>query len=192
MTCERCGYPSPNQPIDDFSCWPCIQDSVKDKKPVVTAIIVDPVGVISMDTTPEDEIQELTKRYTAFVGHPLDVYTPAMFYESEIRIGTELVLFDYGGMAFGNSLLDDNSRRLVAWAVDHPNALVVVTSTFSFSNGVQLELKERGMVAAAPADPVSGPPQDFEGGPRVAWNIACETGLEGAKCIPDWWKAGLK
>lgn len=106
--------------------------------PVKTAIFVDPFGSIS--ETPEEQIKKLKKEYKQHLGVPLSVHTPRA--ASEIEVSTQLVLFDFGGMSLGNSLMDDHSRAIVQWAIDNPNSLVVIVSTFTYDNGVRHAIED--------------------------------------------------
>src|ERR1700684_552992 len=77
-----------------------------------TAIIVDPMGHGFGEVGPEEEIEEHKKDFAELL-YPaaLDAYTPYGMSESQIKQGTDLIIFDYGGMMPGNSLMADNSRR---------------------------------------------------------------------------------
>lgn len=105
---------------------------------IKTAIWVDPAG--SMGETSEQQIKRAKDYYEDELGVKLNVHTPQNI--SEIEEGTDLVLFDYGGMMYGNSLAEDNSRRLVRWAEDHPSALVIVVSTFTFDRAFRYAIEE--------------------------------------------------
>lgn len=107
-----------------------------------TAIIVDLFGT-SM-STPEEEVQNLVETYEKNFGISLKVHQPV--WPSEIEPSTKLVLFDYGGMMPGNSLMQDQSRELITWADNNPNSLVVVVSAFTYNNAIEEELNENGLV----------------------------------------------
>lgn len=51
-------------------------------------------------------------------------------------------MYDFGGLAPGNSLMESNARSLVSWACDHPSALVLVVSAHTFNVFVRYELEE--------------------------------------------------
>lgn len=106
-----------------------------------TAIIVDPVGC--MDYTPEDEIAAYTKRYERLLGRKLKVTTPAYV---DPDMDAELVIYDFGGLMPGSDLMNSNARTLVQWAADHPNALVVIMSEFTYRNYVKYEAEELGLM----------------------------------------------
>ena len=136
-------------------------------KRILTAVIVDE----SLNKTPrEEEIVQHTITFETLLERSLEVYIPSIFYESEIRQGTELILFDYGGMSVGNDLLESQSRRLVQYAADHPSCLIVVVSTFCWHKAVRSEMEE-----------FCGK----EGLPNlVVW--------EGGDCVPKWFKESIK
>lgn len=43
----------------------------------------------------------------------------------------DVLVFDWGGMEFGNNLLDSLSRELVHYATEHPNKEIVISSAFT-------------------------------------------------------------
>lgn len=43
----------------------------------------------------------------------------------------DLFLFDYGGVGFGNSLLQSNCKRVVEHAREHPNRIYIMVSQFT-------------------------------------------------------------
>ena len=119
---------------------------------------------------PDEEATRYIAELKEVVGE-IDLQTP---YEEEhtrlygihdLRDNTELVLFDYGGMWPGNSLMEDQSRNLIRWAQDHPNALVLVTSAFTYRNGIESEMEELGLTKL----------------PNI---LDASMGIE----IPAWWK----
>jgi hypothetical protein len=105
---------------------------------IKTAIWVDPFG--SMGETPEEQVKREQEHLESELGVRLNVHTPSHL--GQIEEGTDLVLFDYGGMMAGNSLCEDNSRGLIRWAEDHPSALVVIISTFTYDNAFRYEIAE--------------------------------------------------
>lgn len=142
---------------------------------VKTAIIVDWMG--SGSHTPEEEIAQHTNRFSALLGRPLSVHTPRS--PHGIEVGTELVIYDFGGMLPGcGDLIDSNTRELVKWAQDNSSGLVVVVSGFAWSRYIKQELEDNNLLDIP--------------------NITCDDFFEkeesGHKSwpIPEWWKAGLK
>ena len=109
---------------------------------IKTAIIVDPMG--SSFSTPEEEIESHTRYYSEFIGKPLDVYCPLVFREDVITPDTQLILFDYGGMMPGNSLLEDQSRQIVPYAVDHPSVLIVLVSQMAWDLSMKYDMEDFG------------------------------------------------
>jgi hypothetical protein len=111
-----------------------------------TAIIVDQMGHGFGEVGPEEEIEEHKKDFAELL-YPavLDSYTPYGMSEAEVKQGTDLIIFDYGGMMPGNSLMEDNSRRLIEFAQNHSSTLCVVVSTFTWRNAIQYEMEELGL-----------------------------------------------
>lgn len=111
-----------------------------------TAVIVDPMGHGFGEVGPEEEIEEHKKDFAELL-YPasIDAYTPAHMYDAEIKQGTDLIIFDYGGMMPGNSLMEDNSRRLIEYAQDHSSTLCVVVSTFTWRNAIKEEMRDLGL-----------------------------------------------
>ncbi len=116
------------------------------KKPTTlkTAILVDPMG--SSMGTPEEEIEKHIETYGKALM-PVKLKTYAINHPLEIKLGTKLVIFDFGGMIGGNDLLQDNSRAVIEWALDNPQALVIVASSFTYQHGIGPEIRELGMEA---------------------------------------------
>lgn len=114
------------------------------KRPTIkTAICVDPMGSGFGDHTPEMEIQEHAKHFSeVFKPAKLDWYRIDYISHDAIKPGTQLVLFDFGGMLPGNSLMEDNSRRLITWARDNPNSLCIVVSDFTWRTAVKFEMDD--------------------------------------------------
>src|SRR5208282_193131 len=105
---------------------------------IKTAIWVDPMG--SMSETPEGQVQRCTEVYAEELGVKLDVHMQS--HVGGIEVGTDLVLFDYGGMMLGNNLAEDNSRDLLQWAEDHPSSLVVIISDFTYDRAFRYAIEE--------------------------------------------------
>ena len=123
----------------------------KAKKPaahtILTAIVVDFMGHGFGEVTREDEIEEHKERFSEFVTPAkLKPYTPMSTYPGELKPGTDLVIYDFGGLMPGSeSLMTNNARHLLQWAADNPNSLVVIVSTFSYENCVKYEAEELGL-----------------------------------------------
>lgn len=137
---------------------------------IKTAILVDIMGHGYGEVTPEMEVEEHAKRYAQYVAPDvLDVYAPSHMgeeMEHGIKFGTELLLYDYGGMGFGSSLMESNAREAVKWAENHPNALLIVVSGFTYRNFIRYEMEEQGLLELP--------------------NIICDD--SSALCpIPEWW-----
>lgn len=113
---------------------------------IKTAFWADLMGACGM--TPEEEMKQQKEWAEEELGVKLDIHMPMNI--SQIEEGTELVFFDYGGMMLGNSLMEDNSRHLVRWAEDHPSALVVIVSTFTYDRAVRYEIAEHLGIDSVP------------------------------------------
>ena len=143
-------------------------------RPIKTAIIVDYMGVGGK--TPEEEIQQHTERFSELLGRPLAVHTPRG--PHGIEVGTELVIYDFGGLLPGcGGLIDSHTREIVRWAQDHSSGLVVVVSGFTWSHYIRQELEEHNLLDIL--------------------NITCDDFFEKEENagkdwpIPEWWMAGL-
>ena len=154
-------------------------------KTVKTAIWVDPMG--SMFESPEEQIAFQTKTFEEELGVKLDVHTPQNF--GQIEVGTDLVLFDFGGMMMGNSLAEDNSRRLVRWAEDNPNSLVVVISDFTFDRAFRYEIANHLFDGDEINVPASWQKPDGERHKTPVHNITVEHW--GENFIPDWFRKAI-
>jgi hypothetical protein len=117
------------------------------KKPHVikTAAVVDFMGHGFGAVTPEEEIEQHKERFEEFAAPAkLKVHTPAGVHG--IEVGTDLVIYDFGGLMPGNDLMESNARALVQWAVDNPNALVVIVSETTYRNYFKYEAEEMGLM----------------------------------------------
>jgi len=113
---------------------------------IKTAIIVDYMGHGFGEVTREDEIAQHIERFTEWAEPiKLKVHTPKTTYPGEIEIGTDLVIYDFGGLMPGTSLMETNARHLVQWAADNPNALVVIVSEMTYRNYFKYEAEEMGL-----------------------------------------------
>lgn len=108
-----------------------------------TAIIVDFIGTARFE--PEEEIEQHKKLFgEAVAPDTLVVTTPIA--ATEIEAGTELVIFDFGGLMPGcEGLASAQSRAILKWAEEHPSGLVVVVSAFTFTGYVEPELEDSGL-----------------------------------------------
>jgi len=114
---------------------------------IKTAIVLDPVGHGFGEVCGEDEVREVLLKYRVLV-HPaqIDHYAPGSTCPGRITDGTELVLFDFGGVTYGQQdLALDQSAGLLRWAEDHPSSLVVILSTFTFEHYYAIAAQERGL-----------------------------------------------
>jgi len=131
---------------------------------IKTAIIIDFMGTARY--TPEEEIAQHVERFNELLSPDrIEVHTPD--HPSLIEPGTELVIYDFGGLLPGcDDMIRSHVRSLIDWAENHPSALVLVVSYFTFSGSVQPEMEGLGLILP---------------------NIVCDdiTGEEGP--IPEWW-----
>jgi len=115
------------------------------KHTIKTAIIVDFMGHGFGEFGPKDEIAAHKERFGEFAAPAkLKVHTPAGVHG--IEIGTDLVLYDFGGLMPGSSLMESNARALVQWASDNPNALIVIVSEMTYRNYFKYEAEEMGLM----------------------------------------------
>lgn len=120
--------------------------SADQRKTLLTAIIVDMMGHGFGEHGPEDEIEEHKKDFSELLFPArIDSYSPYGMSEEEIKPGTDLIVFDYGGMLPGNSLMEDNSRRLIQYAQDHSSCLCMVVSTFTWRQAIHYEMQDLGL-----------------------------------------------
>lgn len=110
------------------------------KKELEVAIIVDLMG--SGMASAAEEIVEHKKRYSLILSdYDLKFSTPKCVLQD---LSADLVLYDFGGMMPGTSLMEDNSRAIIKWAADHPSALVVVVSSYTFGAYIRPEMLALG------------------------------------------------
>jgi hypothetical protein len=136
------------------------------KHNIKTAIIVDPNGTYTGPTA-EEEIKEHIKTFSKVVK-PAILKPYTCHSAGSIADGTDLVVYDFGGMMPGTSLMEDNARYLIRWAENHSDALIVVVSTFTYRNYVAVEMEDNGLTLP---------------------NIVLDDGKqELILVLPDWWK----
>jgi len=125
---------------------PPMPDKTMPKRTVLTAIWYDPFG--SMSQTTEEQIAADIDYYEKDYG-PLDgkikLNTYTVRGAHEIKPGTELVLFDYGGCGLGNNLMAENSRAVLQYALDNPSVLIIVISHFTYYSSLKLDMEDRGL-----------------------------------------------
>ena len=119
------------------------------KKPkshiIKTAAVVDFMGHGFGEVTPEEEIEVHKERFGEFAAPAkLKVHAPAGVHG--IETGTDLVIYDFGGLMPGSGLMESNARALVRWAEDNPNSLVVIVSEMTYRNYFKYEAEEMGLM----------------------------------------------
>lgn len=111
------------------------------KKELSVAIIVDFMG--SSMQSPQEEIAEYTKTFSEILSKfTLKISTPKCVMPN---LSADLVIYDFGGMMPGTSLMEDNSRQIIRWASDHPSSLVLVVSSYTFGAYVKPEIEALGL-----------------------------------------------
>jgi hypothetical protein len=108
------------------------------------AILVDPMGHAFGDVTAEDEVETHKRTFTELLA-PAEIRFQHVWCPGSIDPGTDLVVYDFGGMLPGNDLMESNAHAIVQWAHDNPNAVVMVASGFTYRNSVQYEIEQLGM-----------------------------------------------
>lgn len=115
--------------------------SQKKRRKLSVAIIVDLMGT-SMASS-EEEIAEHKRRFSLILSDfELEFVTPRCVMPDMVA---DLVIYDFGGMMPGTSLMEDNSRAVIKWAGDHPSSLVVVVSSYTFCAYIRPELLALGL-----------------------------------------------
>ena len=109
------------------------------------AILVDLMG--SGAQSAEDEVKEHKKKFRQLLKPAKSqFYQIYSFYADNIQPGTNLVLFDFGGMMPGSDdLVTSNCREVIKWAQDNPSSLVMVMSSFTYSRYLKLEMEDLGL-----------------------------------------------
>lgn len=114
---------------------------------IKTAIVVDFMGHGFGEFSREDEIKEHKDRFGEFAEPvKLKVYTPMGTHPNELQPGTDLVIYDFGGLMPGSDLMERNAHQLVQWAADNPNSLVVIVSEMTYRNYFEYEAEEMGLL----------------------------------------------
>lgn len=106
------------------------------------AIVVDPMGWSG--ATAEEEVASYKAQLAAWLPQ----------FQLAIHEGrdagdlreSDLVVYDYGGMSPGSGLMESNARHLLRWIEDHPCALVLVPSSFTYRNYLRSDLAEQGLL----------------------------------------------
>lgn len=96
------------------------------------AICIDPIGCLGK-TSDEEEI-EIKKDFQRILKpHEINFYRVQSAYPGEFKSGTDLILFDYGGVGFGNDLTERNSQYLIQYCLDNPNTLALIISSYTWN-----------------------------------------------------------
>jgi hypothetical protein len=105
------------------------------------AILVDPMG--GGGKTAEEEVEAHKITFTALLD-PAEIRFEHVWNPGAISPGTDIVVYDFGGMMPGTDLMESNARAITQWAIDNPSSLVVVASGFTYKNYVEYELEQLG------------------------------------------------
>lgn len=97
----------------------------------------------SGSATPADELVELRLKLRDTICNEFTLTLKSSVYALSPK--TDIVLFDFGGILPGNSLMEDQSRELITYAQDHPSCLVLVVSEFTFTGAVRPEMQSLGL-----------------------------------------------
>ena len=114
------------------------------QKKLTVGVLIDLMA--SIGTTPEKEYKDHVKDFGELL-RPVKLRCYRAMNSGEIRPGTDMVVFDYGGMAgYGSEdLLRGESRTLLKWAQDNPSSLLVVATNFTWHCIVKNELEDLGL-----------------------------------------------
>jgi hypothetical protein len=154
------------------------------KRMIPTAIWLDPIG--SLSESVEEQIEREREFFEEELGVKLDVHTPQNVHQ--IQVGTELVLFDWGGAHFSGK---DHSRDLLRWAEDNPSSLVVVISDFTYDRAFRIAIAE-ALSEAGEADVAVSASWSKSAGDRYKTpihNVVVEHALE--NFIPAWFRKSV-
>jgi len=100
------------------------------------AVFNDPFGC--MGVSAEDEYAEYKEQCEVIFKQPSVYHLESIV---DFKPNTDVMLFDFGGMSLGNDLMDSNSREVIRMAEDNPSLLVLVTSSFTYRQAVEIELQ---------------------------------------------------
>ena len=133
--------------------------------------VFDEAGVAGIG--PVDELAMAIMDY-AKRGVRLSVRKLASVFLSEEAEGSDLILFDWGGMALGNSLMEHQLRALVQYAEDHPSTLIAIRSAMC-ADSLRYDLEDEKLPAL----------------PNVIVDVPERAGFAPPD-LPEWWLKGLK
>lgn len=108
---------------------------------IVCSVVLDFMG--SFDTDPDDEFKEIQKDVRKTIKNPVTFHNSKMVQRIEPK--SDLVMFDFGGLLPGTNLMEDQSREIIKWSQDHPSALVLVISDFTFTHFIEPEMASLGL-----------------------------------------------
>ena len=90
-------------------------------------IVLDPFGAPGF--SPEKQYQALLLNWRELFDVELNArHVEAFMPDAQNADGCDLVILDWGALGAKSELMQDQVRRVVGWATDHPSALVVLQS----------------------------------------------------------------
>lgn len=103
----------------------------------------------SLSQSYEEEVTRCKKEFRRLLGKcKLSFYEAAYPAAGDhgLRSGTDIVVYDYGGMLPGcEDLLASNARAIIRWADENPNGVVLVVSSFTWGHQIKYELEDSGL-----------------------------------------------
>lgn len=119
-----------------------------DSMEILTAVLFDPCA--SMCQTPEEEFEQAIEWLDGQICDQIDSKAKSLPYRihcfdpRDIKPGTKIVLFDFGGMLGARDLAESNCRELIKFAEMNPSVLVIVTSSYTWHNLFKYEMTDLG------------------------------------------------
>ncbi len=117
---------------------------MRDTKKLKVGVLIDLLGCLGK--SPDSEYEDHKKDFAELL-RPARCSFYRMANEGEIKPGTDVVVFDYGGMCGVGSddMIAGVSRALIKWAEDNPSSLLIVATAFTYSHAVRYELDVLGL-----------------------------------------------
>lgn len=115
--------------------------------------------------TAEEEYEDLKKSVIKAVKNPVIFEESRMVHR--IKEGSDIVVFDFGGLMPGTNLGTDQSRALIQYAQDHPSTLILIISDFTFTRFIQPEMDDLGLKELRNVKLWSTFPGDFPDWPGI-------------------------
>lgn len=141
MTIENIGYTATRSPVANKS-------KNRNDKEILTAVLFDPCA--SMIQTVEEEFEQAIEWLDGQICDQINSKTRSSAYRihcfdpRDIKPGTKIILFDFGGMLGARDLAESNCRELIKFAELNPSVLVIVTSSYTWHNLFKYEMTDLG------------------------------------------------